>query len=120
MINSFPSIKRRLKPKQSPDAHDQANVQTGSFELKRNDKYYAWLFLGPSILALSVFVFYPMLRTLYLSFFLTNSLGEPTVFVGLQNYLNLLTTKSYLASLQATGIYVVGVTVFTLIGGGYC
>ena len=58
-----------------------------------------------------------MLRTLYLSFFLTNSLGEPTVFVGLQNYLNLLTTKSYLASLQATGIYVVGVTVFTLIGG---
>lgn len=84
---------------------------------KRNDKYYAWLFLGPSILALSVFVFYPMLRTLYLSFFLTNSLGEPTVFVGLQNYLNLLTTKSYLASLQATGIYVVGVTVFTLIGG---
>lgn len=119
MINSFPSIKRRLKPKQSPDAHDQATVQTGSFELKRNDKYYAWLFLGPSILALSVFVFYPMLRTLYLSFFLTNSLGEPTVFVGLQNYLNLLTTKSYLASLQATGIYVVGVTVFTLIGG-YC
>lgn len=117
MINSFPSIKRRLKPKQSPDAHDQATVQTGSFELKRNDKYYAWLFLGPSILALSVFVFYPMLRTLYLSFFLTNSLGEPTVFVGLQNYLNLLTTKSYLASLQATGIYVVGVTVFTLIGG---
>ena len=117
MINSFPSIKRRLKPKQSPDAHDQATVQTDSFELKRNDKYYAWLFLGPSILALSVFVFYPMLRTLYLSFFLTNSLGEPTVFVGLQNYLNLLTTKSYLASLQATGIYVVGVTVFTLIGG---
>ncbi len=52
MINSFPSIKRRLKPKQSPDAHDQATVQTGSFELKRNDKYYAWLFLGPSILAL--------------------------------------------------------------------
>lgn len=65
----------------------------------------------------SVFCFYPMLRTLYLSFFLTNSFGEPTVFVGFQNYLNLLTTKSYLASLQATGIYVVGVTVFTIIGG---
>lgn len=69
------------------------------------------------MLVLSIFVFYPMLRTLYLSFFLTNSFGEPTVFVGLQNYLDLLTTKSYLASLQATGIYVVGVTGFTLVGG---
>lgn len=58
-----------------------------------------------------------MLRTFYLSLFLTNSLGQPTVFVGLQNYFNLLTASDYLASLKATGLYVVGVTAFTLLVG---
>ncbi len=117
MIDSLASNKSQREPSQAPTPQDQASQASVTFELKRNDKYYAWLFLGPSLLLLSIFVFYPMLRTLYLSLFLTNSLGQPTVFVGLQNYVTLLTSKSYLGSLRATGIYVVGVTIFTIIGG---
>lgn len=85
-----------------------------SYDVNARDKYYALWFLGPSLLVLAIFVFYPMLKTLYLSFFLTNNLGQPTVFVGWQNYLSLLTSSSYLASLQATLIYVFAVSLLTL------
>lgn len=42
------------------------------------------LFLFPSLLLFSVFLFYPMARTLYLSFFLTDNRGMATVFVGFE------------------------------------
>ena len=52
------------------------------------------LFLLPSIILFSVFVFYPMFKTIYLSFFLTNAKGETTVFVGLAKLLKSI-YKSY-------------------------
>ncbi|KRN27204.1 sugar ABC transporter permease [Liquorilactobacillus mali] len=78
------------------------------------DKRYAVLFLGPSLLILAIFVFYPMLRTIYLSLFLTNNLGKPTVFIGLKNYFSLLSSSSYINSLIATLIYVIAVSIFTI------
>lgn len=64
------------------------------------------LFLLPSILLFSIFVFYPMIRTIYLSFFLTNASGETTVFVGLENYLNMFTSSIFLKSIQSTFLFV--------------
>ncbi len=64
------------------------------------------LFLLPSILLFSIFVFYPMFRTIYLSFFLTNASGETTVFVGLENYLNMFTSPIFLKSIQSTFLFV--------------
>ncbi|MHA8111380.1 carbohydrate ABC transporter permease [Lactobacillaceae bacterium Melli_B4] len=78
------------------------------------DAWYAALFLGPSLIILSLFVFYPMIKTAYMSLFLTNNFGQTTVFVGLQNYLSLLKSPSYLASLSATFVYVVGVMALTI------
>lgn len=64
------------------------------------------LFLLPSILLFSIFVFYPMIRTIYLSFFLTNASGATTVFVGLENYLNMFTSPIFLKSIQSTFLFV--------------
>lgn len=64
------------------------------------------LFLLPSIILFSTFVFYPMFKTIYLSFFLTNAKGETTVFVGLQNYLNMFTSPIFLKSIQSTFLFV--------------
>jgi len=114
MIESLPSTKQQPK---GPEANNEVTAKVKSFELKKNDKYYAWLFLGPSILLLTVFVFFPMLRTLYLSLFLTDTFGNPTVFIGLKNYTTLLKSTSYIASLKATGTYVISVSVFTIIFG---
>ncbi|WP_283680218.1 sugar ABC transporter permease [Lentilactobacillus sp. Marseille-Q4993] len=77
----------------------------------------ALLFLGPSLLVLGIFVFYPMLKTLYLSFFLTNDAGEGTVFIGLTNYISLLKNPSYIASLVATLTYVILVSAITVVLG---
>jgi len=107
------------KPKLTPKVTAKATARTKAkgFNVHVNDKYFAAAFLGPSLLILGVFVFYPMLRTLYLSLFLTDNVGRPTVFIGLKNYISLLTSAAYRASLQATGVYVVGVTMLTLVLG---
>lgn len=96
---------------------DKQKILAKGFNVNARDKFYAIAFLGPSLLILVMFVFYPMLKTLYLSLFLTNSVGQPTVFVGLQNYLDLLTSSAYLNSLKATFIYVIGVSILTVIFG---
>ncbi|UQS86080.1 sugar ABC transporter permease (plasmid) [Nicoliella spurrieriana] len=84
---------------------------------RHSDTLYAILFLGPSLLLLSVFVFYPMLKTLYMSFFLTNNFGQTTVFVGLNNYISILKSGSFLSSLASTFVYVIGVMVLTIVMG---
>lgn len=81
------------------------------------DSGYAVLFLGPTIVLLLIFVFFPMLKTLYMSFFLTNDYGQATAFVGLSNYLSLLTSPAYLSSLGATLVFVAAVSVLTVVLG---
>ncbi|MET3575025.1 carbohydrate ABC transporter permease [Bhargavaea ullalensis] len=66
----------------------------------------AILYLLPSIILFSVFIFYPMFRTIYLSFFLTNQAGEAAVFVGLDNYKYLLESSAFLNSAKATLLFV--------------
>lgn len=64
------------------------------------------LFLLPSIILFSVFLFYPLFKTMYLSFFLTDSSGATTVFVGLNNFINIFTSPLFLKSLQVTFLFV--------------
>ncbi|MES9792017.1 sugar ABC transporter permease, partial [Priestia megaterium] len=48
-------------------------------------------YLLPSLLLFGVFLFYPMIKTLYLSLFITDTQGNPLKFVGLQNFSYLFT-----------------------------
>ncbi|UJL46053.1 sugar ABC transporter permease [Virgibacillus sp. NKC19-16] len=73
------------------------------------------LFLLPSIILFTVFLFYPMIRTIYLSFFLTDSSGAPTVFAGWENYINLFTSPIFLQSLQSTLLFVLYTVPVTVI-----
>ncbi|HEO8420829.1 MAG: sugar ABC transporter permease [Niallia sp.] len=63
------------------------------------------LFLLPSILLFSVFLFYPLGKTIYLSFFLTDNRGDPTVFVGVENYLEIFKSPIFLKSLKSTLLF---------------
>ncbi|WP_277678997.1 carbohydrate ABC transporter permease [Gracilibacillus dipsosauri] len=65
------------------------------------------LFLLPSILLFSVFLFYPMMKTIYLSFFLTDNSGATTVFVGLDNFKAIFSSPIFLQSLKVTLLFVV-------------
>jgi len=72
-------------------------------------------FLTPSLIFLGVFIFYPLVKTVYYSFFLTNALGEPVKFVGFANYTTILKDPVFLTSLGVTLIFVVAVTGLTMI-----
>ncbi|NDI35426.1 carbohydrate ABC transporter permease [Chengkuizengella sediminis] len=67
----------------------------------------ALLYLLPSIVLFSVFVFYPMFKTVYLSFFLTDFQGKPAEFVGLENFKYLIESKSFHKSIKATLLFVI-------------
>ncbi|EEI20985.1 sn-glycerol-3-phosphate transport system permease protein UgpA [Lentilactobacillus hilgardii] len=112
-----PATHSSTAPVAADHTKSKAEKSEAGFWLNAKDKYYAWIFLGPSLLILSVFIFYPMFRTLYLSLFLTNTVGKPTVFVGLSNYINLLTSTDYLSSLWVTMVYVLAVTAITIVLG---
>jgi multiple sugar transport system permease protein/sn-glycerol 3-phosphate transport system permease protein len=73
------------------------------------------LYLLPSILLFGTFLLYPLLRTIYLSFFLTDHGGNPAVFVGLTNYINLFTSPLFLNSLQVTFQFVLFTVPATII-----
>lgn len=96
-----------------PEKKIKAKQRQG-FKLNAKDKYFASLFLGPSLLILGLFVFYPMFKTLYISMFLTNTLGKTTVYVGLENYVKLMSSPDFISSLWVTFVYVIAVTVLTI------
>lgn len=64
------------------------------------------LFLLPSILLFSVFLFYPLAKTIYLSFYLTDASGATTVYVGLENYKQIFTSPIFQKSLEVTFLFV--------------
>ena len=67
----------------------------------------ALLYLAPSLVLFAAFVFIPLFRSVYLSVYFTNPVGNPTTFAGLDHYLELVTSSSFRASLLATSLFVV-------------
>ena len=67
----------------------------------------SYCYLLPCMLVFAVFLFYPFVKTIYLSLFKTNKYGQAKLFVGLENYTDLLTSASFQNSLKVTMIYVV-------------
>ena len=61
------------------------------------------LYLAPAFLVLGVFVYYPFFKTIGESFFLLNSMGQIREFIGIENYVNVL-TKAADASYQREAI----------------
>ena len=77
----------------------------------------SYLYLVPSLLIFAVFLFYPFFKTLYLSLFMTNRMGQAKLFVGLQNYTDLLSSAYFLNSLKVTLVFVVIVVFGSMVLG---
>ena len=76
-----------------------------------------YLYIVPSFILFAVFLFYPFFKTIYLSLYKTNKMGEAKLFVGLENYIDLFQSSSFYNSLTVTLIFVViVVTVSMLLG----
>lgn len=72
----------------------------------RNGKWTSYGYLLPSLIIFAVFLFYPFFKTVYLSLYKTNKMGQAKLFVGLGNYKELLSSASFQNSLKVTLIFV--------------
>lgn len=61
-----------------------------------------YLYILPSLLLFTCFVFYPFIRTIYLSFNLTDATGNVVKFYGLKNYINTFTSKKFGTVMKVT------------------
>lgn len=63
----------------------------------------AYFFLAPSLLLYAIFLIYPMLRSIYLSFHLTDPRGRIAAYVGLDNFKTLFMSDALWNGLAVTG-----------------
>jgi len=80
---------------------------------ERRDSLEARMFAGPSLFMIGLFLFYPAIRTIYLSF--KDRYG--TSFVGLENYIWSFNDTEMLVTLRNQIIWLVFVVFFTLFFG---
>ena len=65
---------------------------------------FPWLLVGPYLLMFAVFIAYPILRAVYISFFDWGIFG-PDAFVGLENYVALAGDERFWRAVRITGAF---------------
>jgi len=84
----------------TPTARRTSQVRMGQATL------VSLLYLLPSLAAFALFVFYPLVKTMYLSTYASNPFGLASkVFIGLDQYKTALTSPAYRQSLGVTILY---------------
>ena len=82
----------------------------------QNRNLWFWVFVGPFVLGLTIFVYVPILWSVYLSFFDARNTVTPTVFVGFRNYGDMLTDPAFLSSLGTFIVFAVFIVPTTFAG----
>ncbi len=80
-------------------------MKSKSIKLKNKLDRKAWLFILPSIILVTVLVFYPMIEAFIIS--LKSGMGNNLNFVGIENYKRLLTDSTFKKALLNTILYLV-------------
>lgn len=79
----------------------------------KRDSFVPWLWIGPAVLFVAIFLVYPVLNTIWLSLFNDDS----STFVGLKNYGLILTDHSMLEVLRNNLVWLVLGTIVTVLFG---
>jgi sn-glycerol 3-phosphate transport system permease protein len=99
----------------SPAVVDSSEVSPLVRKRRRKNNILTFLFLLPSIIIFSVFMFYPVLKNLYLSFFNWNMISPHKDFVGLENYANIAVNTDTIKAFINTAIYVLVLLVLNFV-----
>ncbi|MGF6607145.1 multiple sugar transport system permease protein [Paraburkholderia sp. WSM4175] len=83
-----------------------ASRRRGPTPTARRQRRAAFLFLAPACFMVAVYVVWPILSTIRLSFFNWDGMTEPT-FVGLANYIELVHTPTFYTALKNNLIWLV-------------
>lgn len=80
---------------------------------RRRAPFIAWVFLAPSLIGLGLFVFYPLIRSVYLSLHGNDIFGGAGAFVGIRNYTQMLSSPDFRHVLVNTLLF----TLMTVVPG---
>jgi sn-glycerol 3-phosphate transport system permease protein len=81
------------------------------------NRWLPYLLVLPQVAVTVVFFFWPAAKSLYLSLFRSPPFGGRDVFVGLDNFTALLTTRDYYDSVANSFVFAAGVTGLSVAGG---
>lgn len=88
-------------------ASTRANTGSSQWQsltrMKWREHLWGYLFLFPSLVVFTIFQFYPMLKSIYLSMHLTDPRGKIAAYAGWDNFRELLTSSRFYESLAVTG-----------------
>ncbi|UQZ82654.1 sn-glycerol-3-phosphate transport system permease protein UgpA [Paenibacillus konkukensis] len=83
-----------------------ASSSSSSKKSQWKEELLGFAFLAPSLLIFICFLFYPMIRSVYLSMTLTDPRGRVAAFVGLDNYIDLFSSGQFYSNLKVTLLFI--------------
>ena len=101
-------------PEEIKDRYDLSNE---SLRARMRDNWTGYLFIAPTFAMFILLFYYPMLRGIWLSFTDAVLGGETANFVGLENYVWLVTNDLFIYALGWTLVFVFGTTGLQLVLG---
>ncbi|MGG2991793.1 sugar ABC transporter permease [Paenibacillus macerans] len=72
---------------------------------KLRENTLAYAFLAPSLLLFGVFLFYPLLKSVYLSLHSTDPTGRVAAFVGMDNFAGLFSSGLFVNGMKVTALF---------------
>lgn len=91
------------------------NKQSNISSWLDRDSFAAWIFLAPALIILGIFLFYPILYLLYLSFTSGSFTVEGIKWIGLSNYFRLFTDADFWQVIGNTVYFTVATVIPTLV-----
>jgi multiple sugar transport system permease protein len=82
---------------------------------EKNQNFWGWIFIAPTMLGLIILNIYPIFSTIYQSFFKTGDFGKGNVFVGFENYAKMFKDPEVWQSLWNTIKYAIIEVPFSIV-----
>ncbi len=110
------SIERASTRPDSATASGAAVREGWWSRLRRAYWWQAYLYLLPAFIVIAIWIYWPVITTLQLSFYEWNLLETtPKIWIGLENYQQILTLPELGLALRNTGLYMVGMLPFSVV-----
>ncbi len=107
MVEAIPQSDQARQAAAPVAAVKAARPPRDGFVRRRGEGWTALLFLSPTLIVTTIFIFFPIVFSFYLSFHEWNMFGSERSFVGLDNYATLLTSPDFWKVFGVTSIYTV-------------
>lgn len=103
---SLPSPGHSLTTHASQSGDSAAAMRFAAKKTRSREIMLAYACLAPSLLIFGLFLFYPLLKSVYLSLFLTDLQGRVAEFVGLDNFKEILASEMFYTSFGNTLLFI--------------